>query len=83
MGLTHMHDFFIKIYFEGDHKVDICDDDAIDIIYTDVVKNNVAKLVAQYPQYECQYLWNLFDMGRNSNEFHLALYFENADRHPQ
>ena len=64
----------------GAHKVDICDDNAIDIIYTDVVKNNVAKVVAQYPQSERRYLWNLYDKGRNSNEFHRALYFKNADR---
>ena len=48
--------------------MDICDDDAIDTIYTDVVKNNVAKLVAQYPQYEHRYLWNLYDKGRRSND---------------
>ena len=64
----------------GDHTMDICDNDAIDMIYTNVVKNNVAKLVAQYPQYEHRYLWNLYDKGRHGNEFHHALYFENADR---
>ena len=66
---------------EGDHKMDICDDDTIDIIYTNVMKNNVAKLVAHYPQYEHRYLWNLYDnKGRHSSEFHRALYFKNADR---
>ena len=47
---------------KGDHKVDICDNDAIDIIYTNVVKHNVAKLLVQYPQYERQYIWNRFDL---------------------
>lgn len=31
------------------HKVDICDGDAIDIIYTDIVEDKVAELLAQVP----------------------------------
>ena len=76
-GINSHAQFFYQDLFanddKGDHKVDICDDDAIDIIYTDVVKHNVAKLVAQYPQYERQYIWNLFDMGEHPGRNEILL----------
>ena len=37
-------------------------------------------MVTKYTQSERRDLWKLFNMGRNSNEFHRALFLENADR---
>ena len=56
------------------------DDTIIGTIYDTIICESFNEMLSEYTEYERRTLSKLYKMGRNSNEFHRALHFENKDK---